>query len=202
MGWQWFFWNHTTHSLLPVPTEYITIMYTLKIYTFTGGELWQHRSVHEIRNSESLSFLFCIHTPLFSCCRFQTYWQSTEGKPPCRGRKPKGGRAGKPKSHLVLLPGWQNRRQNSDWAILLLFLRILLVLFQRRGCLCGWQSCSPCSSGRDSRGSVPSPHHWQVPVLFAHDGNVCSCNKDEPQVLMARVMVRTPRMLSTNPALA
>lgn len=31
---------------------------------------------------------------------------------------------------------------------------------------------------------------------------MCSLNKDEDQVLMARVIVRTPRMLSTNPALA
>lgn len=44
--------------------------------------------------------------------------------------------------------------------------------------------------------------HRQVPVLLAHEGKLCSWNRDEAQVLMARVMVRTPRMLSTNPALA
>jgi len=51
-------------------------------------------------------------------------------------------------------------------------------------------------------GSLVSPYYRHVPVLFAQDGKVCSWNKDEAQVLMARVIVRTPRMLSTNPALA
>lgn len=50
--------------------------------------------------------------------------------------------------------------------------------------------------------SFASPFYGHLPVLFAQDGKVCSWNKDELQVLRARVIVRTPRMLSTNPALA
>lgn len=61
---------------------------------------------------------------------------------------------------------------------------------------------SHCSSNRQSSRLPPSPYHGHVPVLFAHDGKVCSWNKDEAQVLMARFIVRTPRMLSINPALA
>lgn len=51
-------------------------------------------------------------------------------------------------------------------------------------------------------GSLACPYYGHVPVLFAQDGKVCSWNKDEAQVLMASVIVRTPRRLSTNPALA
>lgn len=161
-----------------------------------------HRSGHRIRNPESLSFLFPIHTSLFfSCCRFQTYWRSTGGKHPCRGRKPKGGRAGKPKIPSSSSSCWGDRTQQQPGSFRAVTTgRVLLVLLHRTGF--SLKPCSPCSPGRSSAGSVPCPGHRQVPVLLAHEGKVCSWNKDEAQVLMARVMVRTPRMLSTNPDLA
>lgn len=56
--------------------------------------------------------------------------------------------------------------------------------------------------------SVPFAQHMRVPfaqhkpVSFAQEGKMCRLNKDEDQVLRARAIVRTPRRLSTNPALA
>lgn len=93
-------------------------MYTSNIYTYTGGELWQHRAVHQIRNSESLSFLFCIHTSLFFIIfSFLLQISDLTGKAvgestPAEAENLKVGGL---ESHLILLLGWQNSVETEQF---------------------------------------------------------------------------------------
>lgn len=105
--------------------------------------------------TQSLSPSFSIFTPLslsffFSCCRFQTYWKSTGGKKnhPCRGRKSK-----KPK--VTLSSCWGDKTELGNFFSCCQQEGFACPFAQNEALPCGWWSCSPCSSARNTRGFSP-----------------------------------------------